>query len=69
MQTQQQTNSGKHPRKHYGKFGKRMEWDDKPDNVKPTEAYINSALGSSLGHKYTVSSHYRLGGWHIGMDD
>ena len=43
---------GKKPvRKHYGEFDKRMEFPD----VSPAEAYINSALGCTLGHTYSIA--------------
>ena len=40
-------------RKHYGKFGKRVKFND--DNTPTAEAYINSALGSTLMHSYSIS--------------
>ena len=71
MQIQPASDLLKPNRKHRGKFNKRMKFDDKPDKIKtsPSDAYINSALGSTLGHSYGISSSYRLGGWRRGMDD
>lgn len=46
-------------RKHYGKFDKRMKFND--DNTPPAEAYINSALGSTLMHTYSISRYGRAG--------
>lgn len=69
MQTHQQSDPGKPTRKHHGKFGKRMKFNDKPDDVPPSEAYINSVLGSTLGHQYSVSSAYRLGNRRGGLGD
>ena len=42
-------------RKHYGNFKKRMKFNDKLDDTSPAEAYINSALGSTLTHSYSIS--------------
>lgn len=46
----------------HGSFDKRVEWDDNVDYTPPSEAYINSALGSTLGHQYSVSRFDRAGG-------
>jgi len=56
-------------RQRRGRFNKRMKFDDKPDKMSPSDVYINSALGSTLGHTYSFSGSYRAGGWHRGMDD
>jgi len=47
----------------------RMKFDDKPDKTSPSDVYINSALGSTLGHTYSFSGSYRVGNWRRGMDD
>ena len=71
MQIQPASDLLKPNRKYRGKFNKRMKFDDKPDKIKmsPLDAYINSALGSTLGLSYSFSGSYRVGNWRRGMDD
>lgn len=52
---EQRVKEKKPVRKHYGKFDKRIRFDDKPDDTPSAEVYINSALGCTLMHTYSIS--------------
>lgn len=64
---EQKVKEKKPVRKHYGKFDKRMKFNDKPDDIAPADAYINSALGSTLMHTYSISR-YGFTGRDRGME-